>query len=170
MEELPVATTLNKIQSKIHSLENLKQRLKVWSLFSKKIVFTNGCFDILHLGHIDYLTKAADAGDVLIVGVNGDNSVRRLKGPHRPINTEQQRSTIIASLHFVDAVIIFHEDTPYELIKLVEPDVLVKGSDYKPEEIVGSDIVKQKGGVVKTIDFLKGYSTTSIEARIKEIK
>src|SRR6185436_5126307 len=108
------ATTLNKIQSKIHTIENLKQQLNVWRLFSKKIVFTNGVFDILHLGHIDYLCKAADEGDVVVIGVNGDDSVRRLKGPTRPINSELQRSTVLAGLHFVDAVVIFHEDTPYE--------------------------------------------------------
>lgn len=156
------------INNKIFTTEALKRQLAVWRFQEKKIVFTNGCFDILHLGHIDYLSKAKDLGKILIVGVNSDNSVRRIKGKNRPITNELSRSTIIASLHFVDAVVLFDEDTPYELIKLVQPDVLVKGSDYKPEEIVGYDIVTAKGGEIKTIDFLPGYSTTAIEKRIRE--
>ncbi len=134
----------------------------------KNIVFTNGVFDLLHLGHIDYLSKAKDLGDFLIVGVNSDKSARTLgKGPTRPINDEISRSTIIASLRFVDMVIIFDDNTPYEVIKTVQPDVLVKGSDYKTEEIVGYDIVTAKGGKVVTIDFLPGYSTTAVENKIK---
>ncbi len=156
------------INNKIYTTEALKRQLAVWRFLEKKIVFTNGCFDILHLGHIDYLSKAKDLGNILIVGVNSDDSVRRIKGKNRPITDETSRSTIIASLHFVDAVVLFDEDTPYELIKLVQPDVLVKGSDYKPEEIVGYDIVTAKGGEIITVDFLPGYSTTAIEKRIKE--
>jgi rfaE bifunctional protein nucleotidyltransferase chain/domain len=162
--------TLQTIQSKIFDQEKLVRQLSAWRLLSKKIVFTNGCFDILHLGHVDYLGKAADEGDILIVGVNTDQSTAKLKGPHRPINNEEQRSMILASLHFVDAVILFDEDTPYNLIKLVQPDILVKGADYKPEEIVGYDIVKAKGGSVKTIDFLPGYSTSLIEEKIIKSK
>ena len=133
----------------------------------KKIVFTNGCFDLLHRGHVDYLAKAADLGDVLILGLNTDASVSKLKGPQRPIQDEQSRLHIIASLGFVDAVVLFDEETPLDLIDLVQPDVLVKGSDYKPEAIVGFDIVKLKGGKIQTIDFIPGYSTSLIEKKIK---
>jgi rfaE bifunctional protein nucleotidyltransferase chain/domain len=158
--------TFEVIRSKIFSTEILIKQVSIWKFLSKKIVFTNGCFDILHLGHIDYLSKAADEGDYLIVGVNTDESVSKLKGKHRPINSQEQRTIILASLHFVDAVVLFDEQTPYELIKHLQPDVLVKGSDYKPEEIVGYDIVTSAGGLVKTIDFLPGYSTSLIEEKI----
>ncbi len=157
------------IKSKIFSKESLKYQLVIWRFLSKKIVFTNGCFDILHLGHIDYLSKAAEFGDVLIIGLNSDDSVRKIKGINRPINDEKSRAIILASLSFVSAVILFDEDTPYNLIKFVQPDVLIKGSDYKPEDIVGYDIVKAKGGVIETIDFLPGYSTSSIIDKIKRI-
>lgn len=149
------------------SPETLEAQLEQWRKESQKIVFTNGCFDILHLGHVDYLAKAADLGDKLIIGVNTDRSVSALKGAHRPIQNQNARLHILASLGFVDAVILFDEPTPYELIKLVQPDVLVKGSDYKPEEIVGFDIVKAKSGEIKTLDFIPGYSTSAIEAKIK---
>src|ERR1700693_5845176 len=122
-------TTLQKTESKILSPDALKQLILVWRFRSKKVVFTNGCFDILHLGHIDYLAKASDEGDVLVVGVNTDDSTRKLKGPNRPINSQEQRSMLLASLHFVDIVVLFNEDTPYELIKIIEPDVLIKGAD-----------------------------------------
>lgn len=135
-----------------------------------KAVFTNGCFDLVHQGHIDYLSKARDLGDVLVVGLNTDASVRRLKGPHRPINDEYSRALLLASMLFVDYVVLFGEDTPYELIKTLQPDILVKGSDYCPEDIVGYDIVMAKGGRVETIDFLPGYSTTAIECKIKGIQ
>ena len=157
------------IESKIISKESLKYQLAIWRFLSKKIVFTNGCFDILHLGHIDYLSKAAEFGDVLIVGLNSDDSVRTIKGINRPVNDENSRAMILASLCFVSAVILFDEDTPYNLIKFIQPDVLIKGSDYKPEDIVGYDIVKAKGGEIETIDFLPGYSTTSIIDKIKKI-
>lgn len=155
------------IQKKILDQSTLAHQLGIWRFMDKKIVFTNGCFDILHLGHIDYLCKAAELGDVLIVGLNSSNSVSRIKGPHRPINDELQRSMIIASLHFVNNVILFNHETPYELIKIIQPDVLVKGADYKPEDIVGADIVKQKGGKILTLDYLPGYSTTLIEQKIR---
>jgi rfaE bifunctional protein nucleotidyltransferase chain/domain len=160
---------LERLQAKIFDRKKLENQLAIWRFQSKKIVFTNGCFDLLHLGHIDYLTKAKDLGDILIIGVNTDDSVRRLKGDTRPITDENSRSTIIASLQFVSAVVLFDEDTPFELIRQVQPDVLVKGSDYKPEDIVGFDIVKAKGGEIVTIDFLKGYSTSVIEKRIRNI-
>ncbi len=156
------------IDSRVIDLKILKQLLAIWALKSKKIVFTNGVFDLLHLGHIDYLSKAKDLGDILVVGVNTDTSAKRLgKGKNRPITDEVSRSTIIAALNFVDAVVLFNEDTPYELIKTIQPDVLVKGADYKPEEIVGYDVVIAKGGKIETIEFLKGYSTTLIEKKIK---
>jgi rfaE bifunctional protein nucleotidyltransferase chain/domain len=155
------------IKKKIVSKEELVRKLAVWRFFNKKIVWTNGCFDILHLGHIDYLSKSKDQGDVLIVGVNSDMSVRKIKKPGRPITDEDSRSTIIAALNFVDAVLLFDEETPFEQIKFIQPDVLVKGSDYKAEKIVGYDIVKAKEGKIVTIDFLPGYSTTAIEEKIK---
>lgn len=156
------------VKSKILSGDSLKQMLSVWRFKQKKIVFTNGVFDLLHLGHIDYLAKAKDQGDILIIGVNSDASARTLgKGSIRPITDENSRSTIIASLSFVDAVVLFDGHTPYDLIKEVQPDILVKGADYKPEDIVGYDIVMAKGGQIKTIEFLEGYSTTAIEKKIK---
>ena len=159
---------LEVIQNKVFSDDKLKQQLAIWRFLDKKIVFTNGVFDLLHLGHIDYLSKAKDEGNILIVGVNTDNSTRRLnKGKNRPLTNQQSRSTILASLLFVDAVVLFDEDTPYKLIQQIQPDVLVKGSDYKTEDIVGYDIVSAKGGKVVTIDFLEGYSTTAIEMKIK---
>jgi len=156
------------IENKIFSSDKLKHQLAIWRFQDKKIVFTNGVFDLLHLGHIDYLSKAKDEGDILIVGVNTDDSTRRLdKGKNRPITDQHSRSIILASLLFVDAVVLFDEDTPYELIKQIQPNVLVKGSDYKAEDIVGYDIVNAKAGKIVTIDFWEGYSTTAIEERIK---
>ncbi|MCE2740178.1 MAG: D-glycero-beta-D-manno-heptose 1-phosphate adenylyltransferase [Sphingobacteriales bacterium] len=145
----------------------LQSQLDLWRREKQRIVFTNGCFDILHRGHVDYLAKAADLGNKLIIGVNTDASVSKLKGPHRPIQDQESRMLILASLTFVDAVILFDEPTPYELIKLVQPDILVKGSDYQVENIVGYDIVQAKGGEIKTIDFIPGYSTSAIESKIK---
>lgn len=150
------------------TLDQLKKAAMAWRLKNDTIVFTNGCFDILHLGHVDYLSKAKDLGGRLIVGVNTDSSVKRLgKGDTRPINNETSRSLLIASLQFVDAVVVFDEDTPYELIKALEPDVLVKGADYTIDKVVGADIVQSKGGKVELIEFLEGYSTTAIEKKIR---
>lgn len=161
--------SLIKLRQKIFkNKEALASILHAWQQENKKIVFTNGCFDILHRGHIEYLAKAADFGDVLVIGLNSDDSVSRIKGPHRPIQDEISRAHIMAALEFVDLVVYFNEDTPYDLIKTVQPDVLVKGADYKAENIVGYDIVKAKGGEVETIEFLPGHSTSAIEARIKE--
>lgn len=159
---------LDLIKSKIFSRQDieLERQLTILKFKGLKIVFTNGCFDILHLGHIDYLAKASELGQILVVGLNTDTSVHALKGGNRPIQDETSRAMILASLSFVDLVVFFGESTPYELIKTVEPDVLVKGADYKPEDIVGFDIVSAKGGEVVTIDYLEGYSTSSIEARI----
>ncbi len=147
----------------------INRQIAVWKFLNKKIVFTNGCFDILHLGHINYLAKAADQGDILCVGLNTDRSVRKIKGKNRPVNDENVRAIILASIAFVDAVMLFDEETPYELIKRVQPDILIKGADYKPEDIVGYDVVKSRGGEIKTIEFLDGYSTSNILEKIKAI-
>ncbi len=154
------------ITQKIIEPDRLEQILALWRFREFKIVFTNGCFDILHRGHIEYLAKAASTGDVLIIGLNTDNSVQKLKGESRPVQDEKARAMILASLQFVDRVILFDEETPYDLIKKIQPDVLVKGADYKPDEIVGFDIVKAKGGEIITIDIVEGYSTTSILSKL----
>jgi len=156
------------IQRKILKQPELDRLLAYWRFMDQKIVFTNGCFDIIHLGHIDYLAKAAALGNKLVIGLNTDASTRRLKGHHRPINDENARAMIMASFSFVDAVVLFDEDTPYNLIKAIQPDILVKGADYRAEDIVGYDIVKAKGGKVETLEYLPGYSTSLIEKRIRE--
>jgi rfaE bifunctional protein nucleotidyltransferase chain/domain len=156
-----------KLYAKLTTADKLKHELAKLSFLGKKVVFTNGVFDILHSGHVDYLSKARDLGDYLVLGLNTDSSVKRLnKGPERPINNEQARATVLGALECVDAIILFDEDTPYELIKAVQPDILVKGADYKPEQIAGYDIVKAKGGEVITIDLSQGFSTTSIIRKI----
>jgi len=132
-----------------------------------KLVFTNGCFDILHAGHIHYLSEAANLGDILIIGLNSDTSVNRLKGPGRPVNPQDARATMLTALRMVDFVVLFEEDTPFELIKSVMPDFLVKGGDYRPEDIVGYDLVKAYGGEVITIPFLEGFSSTALIERMK---
>lgn len=128
----------------------------------KKIVFTNGCFDILHLGHVEYLNEARAQGDVLLVAINSDESVRKLKGPDRPVNNEHDRAQMLLNLKAVDCVQVFTEQTPLEIIKLIKPDVLVKGGDWKPEQIVGSDFVLANGGEVKSLMFKDGYSTSNL--------
>jgi rfaE bifunctional protein nucleotidyltransferase chain/domain len=158
---------LNIIQSKIIDIRNIESILTYWNLKNKKIVFTNGCFDILHRGHVEYLVQAANHGDVLVIGLNTDNSVRKIKGPSRPVQDEYARAILLASLSFVTVVVLFDEDTPYNLIKKIQPDVLIKGSDYNIKDIVGYDIVTAKGGEVVTIDFIDGYSTTSIIEKLK---
>jgi D-glycero-beta-D-manno-heptose 1-phosphate adenylyltransferase len=158
---------LDKIQNKIISFYNLQKQVLKWREENKKIVFTNGCFDIIHRGHVDYLSKAKDLGDILIIGLNTDQSVRNIKGNTRPIQDENSRAIILASMQFVDAIVFFSEPTPYTLIKEIQPDILVKGADYKKEDIVGYDIVSQRGGTVETIEFIEGYSTSNIERKIK---
>jgi rfaE bifunctional protein nucleotidyltransferase chain/domain len=158
------------LQAKLFSKESILKQLTTWRLENKKTVFTNGCFDIIHRGHIDYLSKAADEGEILIIGLNTDSSVSKLKGPERPIKDELSRALILASFFFVDAIILFDEETPFNLINIIKPDTLIKGSDYKIEEIVGFDILQSYGGKVKTIPFLDGFSTTLIEAKIKNQK
>ncbi len=154
--------------SKIFLLEDfVSSVLYKLRFFCKKIVFTNGCFDIVHVGHLDYLRKASFWGDVLIVGLNTDSSVARLKGKDRPVNKLESRALFLSYFSFVDYIIPFEEDTPINLIKAVTPDVLVKGSDYKYENIVGADWVTANGGQVVTIDLVEGYSTSNIINKIK---
>jgi rfaE bifunctional protein nucleotidyltransferase chain/domain len=155
------------IKDKIFSTNTaLAKQVNSWQLHNEKVVFTNGCFDILHLGHIDYLTKAADLGDRLIIAVNTDASVSALKGPSRPIIDEETRAMKLASFVFVDAVILFGEETPLQLITEVRPNVLVKGGDYSIDTIVGASEVQDNGGEVVVIPFLEGHSTTSIVNKI----
>ncbi len=155
------------LEQKIFSKEELSPQLKRWQLKGKKIVFTNGVFDILHKGHIQILSEAATYSDILIVGVNSDASVKRLKGNKRPINAETSRALILAALLMVDAVIIFEEDTPIELIQFIGPNVLVKGGDYTLETIVGAKEVIANGGEVKIITLEEGFSTTGIIEKLK---
>lgn len=157
------------LQDKIIDIKTLVKRTNGWKLKSEKIVFTNGCFDILHRGHIKILAAAADCGNRLIVGVNTDASVKRLKGPTRPINNQEDRALLLAALAQVDAVVLFDEDTPLEVIKALRPDVLVKGGDYTIETVVGSDVVAEYGGKTEIIDLESGYSTTNIIKKSKEI-
>ncbi len=150
------------IQAKIFDIHGLVQHRNAWKLTGKTVVFTNGCFDILHKGHVDYLNAARNFGEVLIVGLNSDDSVRRLKGEDRPVNPLEARLQVLASLQAVSAVIPFEEDTPIQVIGSLKPDVLVKGSDYKPEDIVGGKEVQSWGGRVETIELTQGFSTSSI--------
>jgi rfaE bifunctional protein nucleotidyltransferase chain/domain len=155
-------------KNKIKSWENLKEQVELWKKAGEKVVFSNGCFDILHLGHIDYLEKARSLGNRLVIGLNNDESVRQLKGSERPVNNEIARARILAALECVDGVTIFSEDTPKELIAFLIPDILVKGSDYSTDNIVGADIVLANGGEVKTIDLVEGYSTTNLIQKLKK--
>lgn len=146
----------------------LVRMANIWRLKSDRIVFTNGVFDILHRGHVEYLEEAAALGDRLIVGINSDSSVQRLgKGPHRPLNDQDSRALVLASLRCVDAIVIFEEDTPLEIIKAVTPDVLVKGGDWKADRIVGADVVKASGGEVRALKLVDGFSTTELVRRIR---
>lgn len=158
---------LSFIENKIvREKEQLTNILNQWRFKDEKIIFTNGCFDILHRGHVEYLAQAASLGTKLIIGLNTDSSVRRLKGENRPVNDQEARAILLASLIFTDKIVFFGEDTPLDLIRFIQPDILVKGSDYKPEDIVGYDIIKAKGGQIITIDLTMGYSTTSILKKI----
>jgi rfaE bifunctional protein nucleotidyltransferase chain/domain len=154
------------IAKKIQGRAALARKLASLQRRGKSIVFTNGCFDILHLGHVKYLEKARRLGDVLVVGLNSDSSVRALKGKGRPINNERARAMVLASLFFVDYIAIFRDDTPERLIQTLKPDVLVKGADWKSRDIVGADFVRSRGGRVARISFVKGYSTTSAIKRM----
>ncbi len=152
-------------RQKILGWAELDRWLAYWRFLEQKLVFTNGCFDILHLGHVQYLEEASKLGDVLIVGLNSDESVRRLKGPKRPIQDQEARARLLAAMEFVEAVVIFEEDTPLRLIEKIRPDVLVKGGDYTRETIVGADLVESYGGQVVTLPLVPGYSTTGLLAR-----
>ena len=152
---------------KINDLSKLKASIKVWNSKGKKVVFTNGVFDLLHIGHITYMAKAAELGDKLIIGLNSDNSVKRIKGEDRPVNDQNSRAALLAALFFVDAIVVFEEDTPLNVITTLMPDILVKGADYSVENIVGAKEVMANGGEVKTINFVEGYSSTSIIQKIR---
>ena len=154
--------------SNIKNINELAEIRKEFKLQNKKVVFTNGVFDILHAGHVDYITKAKSKGDVLIVAVNSDSSVKKIKGELRPVVPQNERAFIISSLKPVDYVVIFNEETPYEVIKKIIPDVLVKGADWSIENIVGGDIVEAAGGKVETIEFINDSSTTNIIKTVLE--
>jgi rfaE bifunctional protein nucleotidyltransferase chain/domain len=159
---------LTEIRQKRCSREQIKQLAAGWKAAGERIVFTNGCFDILHPGHIDYLSKAAGLGSKLIIGLNSDASVTALKGPNRPLQDEKARALVLGALSIVDAICIFEEETPYKLISEILPHILVKGSDYNPAQVVGSDIVISHGGSLVLLPYLKGYSTTGIEQKIRK--
>ncbi|MES2377972.1 MAG: D-glycero-beta-D-manno-heptose 1-phosphate adenylyltransferase [Bacteroidota bacterium] len=152
---------------KICDLPTLKSKVAYWQSEGDKVVFTNGVFDLLHIGHITYMSKAANLGDRLIVGLNADSSVKRLKGPNRPVNDQINRAALLAALFFIDGIVVFEEDTPLTLISTLLPDILVKGADYSIDNIVGAKEVLANGGEVLTIDLVEGYSSTSIIQRIK---
>lgn len=154
--------------SKINDLLSLKASIKQWQSEGKKVVFTNGVFDLLHIGHITYMAKAAELGDKLVIGLNSDSSVKRIKGEDRPVNDQNSRAALLAALFFVNAIVVFEEDTPINVITTLMPDILVKGADYSIENIVGAKEIIANGGEVKTIDFVEGYSSTSIIKKIRE--
>ena len=152
---------------KVSDLPKLQGLVSAWKSEGKKVVFTNGVFDLLHIGHITYLAKAAELGDKLVIGLNSDSSVKRIKGEGRPVNDQNSRAAILAALFFVDAIVVFEEDRPLKLITALMPDILVKGADYSVENIVGAKEVMANGGEVKTINFVEGYSSTSIIEKIR---
>ena len=157
------------VKNKIVSQSLLRETLRELKAKGKKVVFTNGCFDLVHLGHLDYLEKARGKGDALVIGLNSDQSIRRLKGASRPVMDENSRARLLAALEFVDYVVLFNEDTPLELIRDILPDILVKGDDYQVSNIVGADIVMSNGGKVETVELVKGYSSTAIIEKIKNL-
>ncbi len=165
-------TKMQHIQSKIlqpEEKDRLRRMLHYWRFHERRIAFTNGCFDILHAGHIDYLARAADTADALIVGLNTDASVRRIKGSSRPLNMQDARSKLLAAMSFVDAVVLFEEDTPAQLINIIIPDILVKGDDWRMEDIVGADVVIKNQGKVLTMPLLQGFSTSALINKIKSL-
>ena len=162
-----MSEALKKINNKIFDLQLLMKKIEKWRSENKKIVFTNGCFDLIHLGHIEILARSADYGDKLIIGVNSDLSIKKLKGENRPIIQQSSRIRQLSALEFVDAVVLFDEDTPIKLIETIKPDVITKGGDYTAKNIVGNEVVSQKNGEVVIIPLTRGYSTTSILNKIK---
>lgn len=161
-------SNLEGINSKIYLLDDLKTQLKNWRVNGDVIVFTNGCFDILHQGHVEVLAKTADLGNRLIIGLNSDSSVKLLKGENRPINDENARALLLSALTFVDAVVLFSQQTPKQLIAEIRPNILAKGGDYSISEIAGHDIVQQDGGKVISIPLTDGFSSTNIIDKIKD--
>lgn len=161
-------SNLKNIKSKIYSLSDLKIQSDKWKENGEKIVFTNGCFDLVHRGHIEVLANTADLGDKLIIGLNSDSSIKELKGENRPIMDEITRSILLASLQFVDAIVFFSEETPYKLIENLVPDILAKGGDYKVTEISGNEVVLENGGEVILFPFIDGVSSTKIVEKIKQ--
>jgi len=158
------------LKSKLYTLDQLAAKRKEWKAEGQTVVFTNGVFDLMHVGHLSYLAAAADLGNKLIIGLNSDASTKRLKGPTRPVNNEYSRSVMLAAMFFIDAVVLFEEDTPIMPITTLLPDILVKGGDYTIDQIVGAPEVLANGGQVKVIDFVDGYSSTGIINRIKDAK
>jgi rfaE bifunctional protein nucleotidyltransferase chain/domain len=158
---------LKKLNYKIYSLKELENKVNTWKQVGEEVVFTNGCFDIIHRGHIEVLAQTADLGDRLIIGLNSDSSIQKLKGKNRPIIDEQSRAILLASLSFIDAVVLFSEETPINLINTLKPDVLAKGGDYKISTIVGHKVVQENGGQVILVPFVDGFSSTTIIDKIK---
>lgn len=163
----PIMEMLTAIAAAIVTPEKMEAYRHLWNLSGKKVVFTNGCFDILHTGHVRYLAEARALGDVLVVGMNSDDSVRRLKGPSRPVNAQEGRALVLSSLKPVDLVVLFEEDTPEQLIFRLRPDLLVKGGDWAVDQIVGAGFVQSYGGEVRSLPFHEGFSSTGIITRIQ---
>tara|TARA_B100000767_G_scaffold50957_1_gene46271 strand:- start:5300 stop:5791 length:492 start_codon:yes stop_codon:yes gene_type:complete len=159
---------LKNLDSKIYNIDKLIAEVEKWKQAGEDVVFTNGCFDILHKGHIEVLARSADLGNKLIIGLNSDESIQKIKGEDRPIIDEQSRAILLAALKCVDAVILFSEETPLNLISTLKPDILAKGGDYRIETIIGYEIVQQNGGKVKVIPFVDGFSSTTIIEKIKK--
>jgi rfaE bifunctional protein nucleotidyltransferase chain/domain len=160
---------LEYLQNKLYHSSDIESTIRTWKQDHQKVVFTNGVFDILHIGHISYLAKAHALGDKLVIGLNADASVKRLKGNDRPINNQYNRALLLAALFYVDAVVVFEEDTPQQLISSILPDILVKGADYTIDNIVGAREVLANGGTVKTIEFIDGHSSTALIEKMKAI-
>ena len=158
---------LNKLKAKIFNIKDLSQIIKEWRLNGNKIIFTNGCFDLIHLGHLEILARSADLGDKLIVGINSDMSIKKIKGNSRPIIEEDSRAKQLAAIEFIDAVILFNEENPYDLISFINPDIITKGGDYKKNDVIGKELMNKKDGEVIIIPLTQGYSTTSILEKIK---
>ena len=162
-----MSKNLNKLKAKIFNIKDLSNIINEWRLNGDKIVFTNGCFDLIHLGHLEILARSADLGNKLIVAINSDISIKKIKGSSRPIIEENSRAKQLAAIEFIDAVILFNEETPYNLINILKPDVLTKGGDYKKNDIVGNQLINKEQGEVVIIPLTQGYSTTSILEKIK---
>ena len=155
------------LETKIIGLQTLKKKLNAFNRQGKTVAFTNGCFDLMHLGHVKYLQTAKKGNRILVVGLNSDRSINRIKGPHRPIVPQKSRAAVLAALESVDYVVIFNEDTPAKLIRVLRPDILIKGADWKGKEVVGADVVRARGGKVEFIRYIQGFSTTHIIEKIR---